>query len=45
MVFVAPDDGTGPLELTSMMTDPEAVEAARLLGEEGVRQVRGLNLF
>jgi hypothetical protein len=45
MVFAAADDGTGPLELTSMLTDPEAVEAARRLAEEGVRQVRGLNLF
>jgi hypothetical protein len=45
VVFAAPDDGTGPLELTSQLTDFEAVGAARRLAEEGLRQVRGLDLF
>jgi hypothetical protein len=43
--FAAADDGAGPLEVTRDPGDPAAVEAARPLAEEAVRQVRGLKLF
>ncbi len=43
--FTAADDGAGLVEVVGEPGDRAAVEAARPLAEEAVRQVRGLNLF
>ena len=43
--FTARWDGTGSVEVAGEPGDPAAVQAAKLLAEEAVRQVRGLKLF
>lgn len=43
--FVARDDGAGPVEPTARSHDAGAIDEARPLAEEAVRQVRGLGLF
>lgn len=45
VTFVVWNDGDGPLEVSREPADPSAIEAARPLAEEAVRQVRNLGLF